>query len=174
METKKPPFDAQVVANALLDICESEGHIITQLVLHKTLYFAHGWHLAAYGVGLIKNSFEAWDHGPVLRVLRHDFKKFKGEKIVGQRATYIDLYAGHRMPAPTPEDDYYKEFIRNTFLSLSHLSGYQLSEMTHEEGSPWHQIRQRSEREAIFGLRIPDELIRLHFADKAGMINSKS
>lgn len=40
--TASPPYDAQSVANLLLDIADARGMSIINLSLQKLLYFAHG------------------------------------------------------------------------------------------------------------------------------------
>jgi uncharacterized phage-associated protein len=42
---------------------------------------------------LIKNEFEAWENGPVVKVVRDAFKSFGGKKITS-RAKKFNLYTG--------------------------------------------------------------------------------
>ena len=44
---------------------ELEG--LTHLRLQKLLYYAQGWHLAAFGRALFAGHIEAWKHGPVVQ-----------------------------------------------------------------------------------------------------------
>ncbi|MGH6962497.1 MAG: Panacea domain-containing protein, partial [Dongiaceae bacterium] len=75
------PYDARAVANCLLDYADSKSSEITLLTLMKVIYFAHGWHLARFGQPLVTNHFEAWERGPVVRVLYDEFKDRRARPI---------------------------------------------------------------------------------------------
>lgn len=48
----------------------------TNLKLQKLLYYAQGHHLGAHGMPLFDDDIEAWAHGPVVRSVYHDLKRF--------------------------------------------------------------------------------------------------
>lgn len=63
------PYDARDIANFFLDAAERNQTTLSITSLLKIIYFAHGWHLAEFGLPLIGQPFEAWQHGPVVRVV---------------------------------------------------------------------------------------------------------
>lgn len=70
------------VAKYLLILVDREaGDVITQLKLQKLMYIAQGIHLALYDAPLFKEEIEAWQHGPVVRELYHEFKVYGTDPI---------------------------------------------------------------------------------------------
>lgn len=69
---------AEYAARYLLHLAatDREPSPITQMHLHKLLYFAQGWSLAVNERPLFEAGFEAWPHGPGLPELRPTFKQF--------------------------------------------------------------------------------------------------
>src|SRR4051794_25170043 len=72
-----PMHDARKIANLLLSEFDSKRFDVTNLKLNKILFFLHAFHLVRNSRPLIKNHFEAWEHGPVVRVVYHEFKLFE-------------------------------------------------------------------------------------------------
>ena len=60
------PYTAKAIANYFLKHRKrfKRKGPITQMKLHKLVYFAHGWHLALKGEPLIDETLQAWDYGP--------------------------------------------------------------------------------------------------------------
>ena len=54
-------YTAQAIANFFL-----WQEQITQMKLHKLLYYAAGWHLGFTGEPLFDEDIEAWQYGPVV------------------------------------------------------------------------------------------------------------
>ena len=69
IDMASPPHDARAVANFLLDAADTHNITLSITSLLKIIYFAQGWHLAKYNRPLIGQSFEAWEFGPVIRVV---------------------------------------------------------------------------------------------------------
>lgn len=156
------PYDARAVANFLLDHAEEHGVELTQVSLLKLLYFSHGWFLSVYDRSLISNDFEAWKYGPVVKVVRDAFKAFRGNPIKS-RAEKFDVFSGNRAlvrPDLEPSD---REFIIRVFQSYQNFDAWQLSEMTHEAGSPWDRIWNATSPVGRIGLRIRNDEIKAHF-----------
>lgn len=156
------PYDARAIANFLLDIAETRKLELTQLSLLKLLYFAHGWYLAKTGSPLVKQEFEAWEYGPVIKVIRDEFKPF-GKKPIKARAYKLDLYKNQRVlvePILATQDE---NFVREIFDAYHVYDAWSLSNMTHEKGSPWDVVWNSSEPMGRFALRIRNEDIKQHF-----------
>jgi uncharacterized phage-associated protein len=74
-------YDVRDITNFVLDSADKRGVAITNLSLQKLLYFIHGWFYSIYDEPLIKNKFEAWQYGPVQRVIYDQFKVCKDKYI---------------------------------------------------------------------------------------------
>ncbi|MBA3519059.1 MAG: DUF4065 domain-containing protein [Rhizobiales bacterium] len=73
-----------MIANYFLDRADAGGQPISPLSLLKILYFAHAWHLAKSGEALVGQPFEAWQYGPVNRVVYSQIKQFGRSPIQGR------------------------------------------------------------------------------------------
>jgi uncharacterized phage-associated protein len=170
MTNSTAPYDSRIVANYLLDLASDRKLTLTQLVLYKILYFAHGWYLSSFDKPLLTQEFEAWQLGPVVKVLRDQFEKF-GKRPITERAEKLNIYTGEYEPVASvmaPED---KTFVSNIFDSYQHYSAWELSEMTHESGSPWDQLWNSPNPVGRLALRIKNEDIKAHFSGLGRRLN---
>jgi len=67
------------VAHFFIDLATRQnnaemGDLMTNLRLQKLLYFAQGWHLARFGRPLFDAQLNAWDFGPVVPEIYHEYK----------------------------------------------------------------------------------------------------
>jgi uncharacterized phage-associated protein len=156
-------YDARGIANYLLDYAESKRQPVTIMSLLKILYFAHAWHLAKTGEPLVGQPFEAWQYGPVCRVVYDQFKG-AGKAPVEGRATALNVStASFETASYDPVDTETRKLLRQVFDSYSHLHAFRLSELTHEKGSPWETVWEAASRRAVPGMVISNELIREWF-----------
>ncbi|HAH11768.1 MAG TPA: hypothetical protein DCL54_04600 [Alphaproteobacteria bacterium] len=153
-----PPFDARAVANFLLDLASADQIPITQLQLYKIVYFCHGWYLAEHNRPLVWNIFEVWKHGPVIKVLRDNFEKF-GSDPISVKATEFDYEKGQYFVS---EASFSKEIVNHItaiYRIYAHISGLQLSLMTHEAGGAWDRIWNSRVPSGRFAMRIREHEI---------------
>ncbi len=88
MTTATKVYTADNVANYFIylsskvvgDNKEREG--ITNLKLQKILYFAQAYFVAKVGKTLFKEKIEAWEYGPVVPTVYHEYKKYSNKPIV--------------------------------------------------------------------------------------------
>lgn len=156
-------YDVRDVANFTLDYADQRGVKLTNLSLQKLLYFVHGWFYSIYEEPLIKNRFEAWQYGPVQRVIYDQFKAFKDAAIHGVRATYLEPTTGepvYREPAIEPD---HAALIRSVLEKYERYTAGQLVKESHAEDSPWEYVWQQAEECIYPGMKIPDSLILDHF-----------
>lgn len=158
------PYDGRSVANLILDLGDQHKVIITQLKLLKILYYCNGWYLATQGCRLIKQDFEAWDYGPVIRVVRNAFKEF-GKNPITTRAKKLDIYTGNYNTVPQVTNNFDVDFISKVFQEYRHFDAWKLSDMTHERGSPWDRIWNSEIPLGRLALRLSEDDIRAHFAN---------
>lgn len=156
------PLDARAAANALLDLAEDLRIDVYVTTILKVIYFAHGWHLARFDTPLIGQPFEAWQHGPVVRVVYDQIKDLSG-KAVDRRLKVLDPVAAKYVIATCELSASTRELLLAVLRSYGVHHPYKLSDMTHEAGSPWHMAWEASHRGMRPGARIDNMDIRSYF-----------
>ena len=131
--------DGRAVANFVLDYCERNGRSVTNLSLQKIVYFCHVWSLTKLGRPLVRHSFEAWQHGPVLQYLYREFKAYDASPIRG-RARRIEPKTGERVIVPYEFDGPTAGLLGQVVEFYSRLSAFDLVELTHVSGGPWDAV----------------------------------
>jgi uncharacterized phage-associated protein len=154
------PYPPSAVANFFL----SRDTELTQMQLHKLLYYAHGWYLAVVGKPLLNEMVGAWKHGPVVPSLYYDLKRF-GARPVDRLAKTIDLATRARFAPQVDESDHLvRSLLERVWIVYGGLSGPQLSNMTHAPDSPWSAVRERNPE--LLGVDIPNDEIRAYFKQR--------
>ena len=116
---------------ALQFLCKAEpdiGDTISNLKLQKLVYFAQGYYLAMYDKPLFEDPIHAWQHGPVVESLYHEFKKF------GSNSIEIPDDCSDCMNDGIGEAE--KELINEIHEVYGQYSAWKLRNLTHSEG-PW-------------------------------------
>lgn len=156
-------YDVRDVTNTLLDCADEKGVEVTNLSLQKLLYFIHGWFFSIYDSPLIKNKFEAWQYGPVQRVIYDQFKGLKDQPIHGLRATFINPLTGEdEYRNPKVEDDH-RAIILEILSKYEKYTVGRLVDESHSEDGPWEFVWKQAEDSIYPGMKIPDALIIEHF-----------
>jgi uncharacterized phage-associated protein len=157
------PERVAAVANRFLDLAEAESRPLDHMKLQKLIYFAHGLHLAIEGEPLLDEMIEAWEHGPVVSSLYHQFKLYGARPIRG-RAWYIDPDLGTAV-YPQTAAEHVNHLIGVIWARYGAYRGVQLSTMTHASDTPWSEIRRAMPwaRNA----QIPNDLIEEYFRNLA-------
>ncbi len=131
--------DGRAVANFVLDQCESQGVPVSHLALQKLVYFCHVWSLIQLGEPLIRHSFEAWEHGPVLQYLYREFEGFGSESIQG-RARQMNPNNGQRQLVSYAFDQATRELLIKVVAIYSRFSASTLRQLSHAPGGPWDRV----------------------------------
>lgn len=160
--------DARGLSNLILDSFDSEHYEISNLKINKILYFMHGFYHARFGKKLIRNHIEAWDNGPVVRVVFDAFKQ-NGRRPISNRAIVYDYVldrenVARALERPPEERDY---LLKIAQYYVKFTAG-QLVELTHQPGTPWFRARQLNDDQARFRNRIPDDWISNFFVENFG------
>ncbi len=156
-------YEARKVCNFVLSRYDAAGFAVTNLRINKLLFFMHIEALRRNPEGLIRNHFEAWQFGPVVRPVFEAFKHH-GEKFISAPATYLDYASGQMKPIPYDEiSSADAELICRVFEEYSRFTTGQLVSLSHETGAPWDVIYQACLREKSLSPRIPNELLRQHY-----------
>ena len=98
------------------------GEAITEMKLHKLLYFAQREALIANNSPLFPETFEGWRFGPVIPSIRYSFAE-----ICSSRAPYLD--------------DFSKDILDETFRRYGGKDPWSLSRLSHGEYS-WQKSRE--------------------------------
>lgn len=141
-------YSSRAIANAILQIAHDSGGQLTNMQLQKLVYFAHGWHLALKDEPLFEDAVKAWNFGPVIPPLYNKLKKYGNETVTEPIST----------DETEPIDSYVAALLNRIYAIYGHMSGAQMSYLTHKEGTPW-ATTWKSEKFAI----ISNELIKKHF-----------
>ena len=124
-----PQYDARAIANEFLKL--ENGKPVNQMWLQKLVYIAHGWNLAINSEPLINHRIEAWDGGPVIRsIWNHlrDLGRNTQDRLFG-------LASG--LPFLADLNPSEKAVIEHVWNRYGAYTGNELSQLTHQEGTPW-------------------------------------
>jgi len=122
---------AMDVARYFLSLVDEEsGDSISNLKLQKLLYYAQGFHLAAYEYELFPEGIKAWAHGPVVPAVYYHCKDFGAAPV--------------KLEGDVPRDQFdakAAELLNEVFEVYGQYSATSLRNMTHRE-PPWMQTPQ--------------------------------
>lgn len=113
---------------------EDSGEYISHLKLQKLCYYAQGFNLAIYGRKLFPETIEAWQHGPVIPDLWHEYKRYRSGVIKKPDDIDLRLYSANA-----------KALLGDVYDLYGQFSAWKLRNMTHEE-PPYVMACKRSDR----------------------------
>lgn len=149
-----PNHDPRAVANQFIKL---SGGPLNQMKLQKLVYIAHGWNLAINNEPLVRGRIEAWDGGPVMRPIWDHLRDYGFNAPGG----LMSPGKGEVFDANFSESE--KDIIKHTWRKYNQYSGVQLSEMTHQPGTPWTNAYFGQARNAP----LSNDDIRTHFTEMA-------
>lgn len=150
--------DARAVANYFLDKAKKDQSNLTPMHILKLVYIAHGWTLAITGKPLIQDTIYAWEFGPVIGSLYDAFKRFGGDPITDYAR---DVYESKKVHTKLTDEE--REVVDSVWEVYGHLEAFQLSGLTHTEGTPWHRVWHEEGGKRLRNAVIPDDSIKAHF-----------
>ncbi len=161
-----PAYRVEAIANEFVKRAQAEGRALTNMQLQKLPYIAHGWGLALTGSDLVSEEPRAFPYGPVYRGLYDALKRYGAGQVKdfihegdGAAAFGFDGERGEIIAADLSEGD--KRLLDAVWDAYKNFSAYKLSEMTHQEDSPWTITT----KEKGLYQPISKELILKHFND---------
>lgn len=155
-------YDARSIANEVLKRAWSEGLALTQIDVQKILYFLNGHYLIHYGKPLINSNFEAWEYGPVQRVVYKAFKHF-GDQPIDELAVGFDPVRRVQKELPTVNNNTAIDIIEEYLPRYLATPSFDMVRMTHEEGTPWSITVKNAETTINVGMRIKNDIIAANF-----------
>lgn len=108
------------------------GEYISNLKLQKLLYYAQGCFLAVTDQPLFNDAIVAWQHGPVVEAVYHQYKQNGAEGIpFDEDFNFSDF---------TEEEN---ELLTEVYNVFGQYSAWKLRNMTHDE-APWQETAQNA------------------------------
>ena len=146
--------DSRAVANYMLKRAAANGRTLTVMHLLKLVYVAHGWWMGLTGRPLIRDQVEAWQLGPVIPRVYDEFRPGTLE---------IPCLIMHSSGKPYVNDFSVseREIMDMVYDKYSPLSAHALSDLTHEEGAPWDQVKDKGDFAVI-----PNKIIGDYYRDQ--------
>ena len=149
---------ARAIANRFLEIAQEEGKQLTNMQLQKLVYFAHGWHLALTGEPLLTDAVKAWNFGPVIPPLYNSLKVYGTGLVTEQIKRKNQVEGEPPVVVKEPLSDYEERLLRRVWQVYGHMTGSEMSYLTHQPGTPW-EASWNKEKFSV----IPESLIKEHF-----------
>ncbi|MDP3958395.1 MAG: DUF4065 domain-containing protein [bacterium] len=109
---------------------EREG--ITNLKLQKILYLAQAYYLSKLGKPLFNDQILAWEYGPVVPNVYHEFKSYKSDPIINENDE-----------SSISEKD--KENLKKIWDAFGGYSASRLVDITHAH-APWKEAYKTSSK----------------------------
>lgn len=172
-------YQSLAVANELIEIAKRNGRPLTHMKLHKLLFFANGWNLAITDHPLINEEMQAWKFGPVAPSLYRELRRYGSAKITEPEGVYdfsgFNPFASDAISAPLTvprvpqEDQFTHQLLEKIWEVFGCYPAIQLTQMTHQEGTPWAQAIQGYDPNAIpSGLTVSNEVTKQYFKQLQG------
>jgi uncharacterized phage-associated protein len=166
------PINALAIANAFIDEAKKHNESVSPMKLQKLVYFANGWYLALFDEPLLDEMVEAWEYGPVIPSVYHEFKKF-GNNSITKKATTIDYPSLNFREAVIPDlgnRSEIEELIVKIWEVYGDLTAIQIANLTHQDGTPWEetvsQYKSKYSDSIPKNLDIDREIIKQYFTSK--------
>lgn len=112
-----------------MQVDESNDENLTQMKLHKLMYYAQGVNLAVFGGRLFNEELLAWQHGPVVRTI---YDRFQGQKDLDDFVDENEISDYEDVAA----DSNSRMVLEAVYEEFGDYSASQLRKMTHSE-YPW-------------------------------------
>lgn len=119
-------YSALTIARYIIDRETAQNRPVSNLRLQKLLYFIQAKFLISKGTPCFNDSIEAWDFGPVVPIVYHQFK-FYG-------SSSIPCISEHTNTVKIASED--KQLIDTTLDQCAKYSTSSLVSITHQQ-QPW-------------------------------------
>lgn len=139
------------IANYFIWSANKRGIKVYTMTIHKNVYIAQAEYLAIYNRPLFEEDFQAWVWGPVIPEIFRQYKSYDSKKPISSNVQRPDI---------SSEIATFLDSISRAFIDVHRFT---LSELTHEEGSPWDVIRGNLEADEKSQEIIPKDLIKDYY-----------
>lgn len=160
MTSPNDSYEVGAVANFMIGRAERNNHLLTHLDLHRLVYIAYGLYIASTHRGLFVQGFEAWQYGPIVPELYHEFKRFGSAPIQGWSVDFDHETEKFNIPVVRDSDGEALRALNLTWILYGQASSIALIQVTHLPGGPWARARAAGSR------TVPSEWIQEGFANQ--------
>lgn len=143
-------YSSHTIANQFIELARNAGESLTNMQLQKLVFLAQGYTLAVTDFPLYRDNTCAWQWGPVVPELYKALQKYGRNVVKEPLATEESI---------TPNSTE-MEIIQAVWEGYGHMSGAQLSKLTHKPNTPWSQTWE----EHPFSV-IPQQVITEHYKE---------
>lgn len=145
---------AQDVSRYFLYLANQERKPVTNKKLQKLVYYAQAWSLVLNNKKLFNEPIEAWVHGPAVRSLYVQYKKFGFEPIQEEIR-----------PDTISVSEKTKELLGAIWKIYGKMDAGYLEMLTHSE-KPWQEAREGLQGSESSGNEISLETMRSYYSGK--------
>lgn len=149
-------YSPLALANEFIVLSGQDG--AEHMKLQKLVYIAHGWWLSVNDDPILNEQPQVWRHGPVFPTLYHVMKEHGGARIRHPKSALFN-----REPDRVKDNDDVCRLINWVWAKYHRMTGFMLSDLTHEEGSPWQLTAARYDYKVPRNTPIPNETIKAHY-----------
>jgi uncharacterized phage-associated protein len=121
----------------LLAWADQNDASVSNLKVQKLLYYAQGHYLGIHGRPLFNDAIEAWAHGPVVRSVYHELKRY------GNGSIDVDQVVGDDFDWDDFKD--VEEHLMRVWNTYGEYEAWALRNRTHRE-APWKTTFDEGER----------------------------
>ena len=164
---------AKAVANYFIDKAKEDNKELSPLKLIKIVYLAHGWYLGLEKEPLIREYVEAWEFGPVIAELYHEFKRYGNRHIDSYATESVEREGDFVTITPTIHSPKITQFLDIIWDVYKDSTAGQLVELTHMDGSPWQKINVDTPNFKRNNI-IPDEMIQEYYESEIESVREKA
>ena len=153
--SRKKVFTAQQIAQYFIWKSSQESKPITNKKLQKILYYAQAWSLVIRETPLFKEKIEAWIHGPAIREIYSQYKKF-GFEPIKENITKTKIEA---IKSET------RSFLNEVWRVYGNRDAGYLEYLSHSE-TPWQVAREGLEASEGSDNEITHESMKEYYSEK--------
>lgn len=132
MNRRRLMIDSKDFAKYIVATAQSMNISLNLTQLQKITYICDGV-LLAYGHNIVNENCRVWDYGPVYPKVYKWYSKNMGKKVSVSDIKADAISEINETPAP--------KVVRDAVTKFSRWTSVQLSEWSHQKGSPWDIAR---------------------------------
>lgn len=127
-------YSACDIARYIINYSNEKEYLCSNLKLQKLMYFVQAYSLITTNRPLFEEPIEAWDFGPVVPAVYHEFKRFGAGSVPFIKQYYVDYQAyGYN---PDLIDKKSRRLIESVVNHFKDYSSTDLVQLTHNQ-APW-------------------------------------